>query len=63
MYNLELLSSIVANKEKKKPKLKLKDLFDKNTILSKSKSKSKTKKKKNLDNQQGHVPSNFHKNS
>ena len=51
MYNLELLSSIVANKEKKKPKLKLKDLFDKNTILSKSKSKSKTKKKKNLDNQ------------
>ena len=33
MYNLELLSSIVTNKEKKKPKLKLKDLFDKNPLI------------------------------
>jgi len=44
MYNLELISSLEANKEKKKPKLKLKDLFDKKTLLSKSKNKKKKKK-------------------
>ena len=47
MYNLETISGLMASKEKKKPKMKLKDLFDNKSSFIYDKSNKRKKNNKN----------------